>query len=153
MLDLLKDILPVSFDILLILLVVYIILLPFIASWKLFKKVGIQGWKALIPVYNVYLMFKIVGMPAIVCTIPYVAYSVLDAIYSEYDKAPKPALIAIIVVLIIYLVVDIIKNIKLGKVFGKSKKFIVGLVLLTPIFEIILGMGKSKYIGDYKVKE
>ena len=154
MLDLLKDIIPVSIDILVILFVIYVILLPFIAAWKLFKKVGIPGWKALIPVYSEYLMFKIVGMKgAVLLVIPSTAYTILDMIFTDYKKLPNYLLISIIVLVVIMTIIDVIKAVKLGKVFGKGKGFIVGLILLGPIFEIILGMGKSKYIGDYKVVE
>lgn len=153
MLDLLKDIIPVSIDILVILFVVYVILLPFIAAWKLFKKVGIPGWKALIPVYSEYLMFKIVGMPAIISTIVYASYTIINAIVKDITKEPNYLVIIFVLISVTYMIFDIIKAIKLGKVFGKKKGFIVGLILLGPIFEIILGMGKSKYIGDYKKVE
>lgn len=150
MLELLKEIIPVSVGILIVVGIIYIILLPFIAAWKLFKKAGIPGWKALIPVYNIYLMFKITGMP-IICIIPYLAYTIIGYIYTDYSKIPKNFLIIFIVLTIIYYVIDIIKQIKLGKVFGKGILFILGLIFLSPIFEIILGMGKSKYQGNYKV--
>ena len=31
-----------------------------IASWKIFEKAGEAGWKSIIPIYNVYILFKIV---------------------------------------------------------------------------------------------
>ncbi len=151
MLDLLKDIIPVSIDILIIVGFIYIILLPFIAAWKLFKKAGIPGWKSLIPIYNSYLMFKIVGMP-VICIIPYIAYTILNSIYADYKKIPNIIIIIIIVITILYVIIDIIKEIKLGKAFGKGKLFILGLIFLSPIFEIILGMGKSEYQGNYRKK-
>ena len=40
---------------------------------------------------------------------------------------------------------SIYSNIKLGKAFGKSTGFIVGLVLLNTIFTLILGFGDSEY--------
>lgn len=153
MLDLLKDILPVSMDILAVVLFIYIILLPFIAAWRLFKKAGIPGWKALIPVYSSYLMFKIVGMPAIISTIVYASYIIINNIVKDITKEPNYLVIIFVLISATYMVFDIIKAIKLGKVFGKGIFFTIGLILLGPIFEIILGMGKSKYIGDYKKVE
>ena len=44
-------------------------------------------------------------------------------------------------------VISIITQVKLGTAFGKSDGFKVGLVLLSPIFEMILGFGDSKYLG------
>ena len=37
-------------------------ILYIIATWRIFKKAGIAGWKALIPIYNLYLTYKIVKM-------------------------------------------------------------------------------------------
>lgn len=51
-------------DYLIIFLVIALIALAFsivyiVALWKLFAKAGEKGWKALIPVYNTYIMVKI----------------------------------------------------------------------------------------------
>ena len=40
------------------LLVVYVLLV--IADWKIFSKAGEEGWKSLIPIYNMYILFKII---------------------------------------------------------------------------------------------
>jgi len=32
-----------------------------VALWKLFEKMGIEGWKAVIPVYNMVVLFQAVG--------------------------------------------------------------------------------------------
>ena len=37
---------------------------------------------------------------------------------------------------------------KLGKAFGQSSLFCVGMALLSPIFVCILGFGQAKYIGN-----
>jgi len=34
-----------------------------IGWWRLFTKAGQAGWKSIIPVYNVYILLKIVGRP------------------------------------------------------------------------------------------
>ena len=152
MLNLLKDILPVALWILAIVAIVYLILLPFIASWKLFKKVGIPGWKSLIPVYNQYLIYKISGMPGIFA-IPYYAYFILDIIYPDFiSPVPQYMFITIIVLSAIVFILDIIKGIKLSNYFGKGTLFKIGMILIPEIFEIIVGMGKAKYNGPYKVK-
>ena len=41
-------------------LVIYI--LQVIGMWKVFKKSGEEGWKAIIPIYNQYTMCKITGV-------------------------------------------------------------------------------------------
>src|SRR4051812_37128390 len=45
------------------------------AYWKLYEKAGQPGWGVLIPIYNVYLLCKIVGRPGwwtLLCFIPLV---------------------------------------------------------------------------------
>lgn len=41
-----------------------IFILTVVGMWKVFEKAGIDGWKALIPVYNIYLIVtEICGKP------------------------------------------------------------------------------------------
>ena len=53
-----------------------IILAIFIAGvWKCFEKAGEQGWKAIIPLYNVFIMCKIAKLPgwfAILIIVPFI---------------------------------------------------------------------------------
>ena len=44
-------------------------------------------------------------------------------------------------------VISIMQNIKLSKAFGHGGGYAVGLILLQPIFILILGFGKSTYVG------
>ena len=41
----------------------------------------------------------------------------------------------------------------LGKAFNKSSGFVVGLILLSPIFYMILGFGSAEYVGNKNVKQ
>jgi len=44
-------------------LVVLILVLVYIVSlWKLFKKAGKNGWEAIIPIYNIYVLIQISGL-------------------------------------------------------------------------------------------
>ena len=98
---------------------VYVLLI--VAWWKVFTKAGEAGWKSLIPIYNLYILFKIAwgnGWIGLLMLIPCVD-----------------------------IVVDIMMSLKLAKAFGKSTGFGVGLILLLNIFMLILGFGDSQYIG------
>ena len=66
---------------------------------------------------------------------------------------PKWIIIATIVLTVISVIINIIRGYKLAKVFNKGTIFTIGLILLPELFEIILGMGKAKYVGPYKVKD
>jgi hypothetical protein len=34
-----------------------------ISNWKILEKAGQPGWGIFIPIYNIYLMFKVAGRP------------------------------------------------------------------------------------------
>lgn len=106
-----------------VLLVVYILVI--IAMWKVFTKAGKPGWASLIPVYNMVVMYQIVGLN------PWLLLLYLIPVVNW----------------IAALVLSIILNVKLAKVFGKSTGFAIGLIFLNPIFLLILGFGDAKYIG------
>lgn len=42
-----------------VLFIIVLLILLVVAYWKMFTKAGIAGWKSLIPLYNVYIAFKI----------------------------------------------------------------------------------------------
>jgi len=107
----------------LILLLIEIALLAVVIAgcWKMFVKAGQPGWAAIIPIYNLFILCKIVGRPGwwvILFLIPFVNF-----------------------------IMAIILSIDLAKSFGKSMLFAVGLVLLSPIFYCILGFGSAQYQG------
>lgn len=113
----------------LIMVAVYVLLI--IAQWKIFTKAGEKGWKSLIPIYNLVVLYKIAGLS------PWLLLIYLTAII------PVVGYIAI-------LVLSIVSMVKLGQAFGKSGGFIVGLILLGPIFQMILAFGSSEYVGNGK---
>lgn len=110
-----------------IMLAVYVLII--IAQWKIFEKAGEKGWKSLIPIYNVVILFKISGLS------PWLVLIYLTTVIP-------------VVGYIAALVMSIILMVKLGQAFNKSSGFIVGLILLTPIFEMILAFGSSEYVGN-----
>jgi hypothetical protein len=104
-----------------VIIYVAFIVLVVVGMWKIFTKAGEEGWKAIIPFYNVYVLLKIVGRPAwwlILFLIPIVNFIVWIIIANDVSKS-----------------------------YGKGVGFTVGLVLLTPIFILILGFGDSRYVG------
>ena len=98
-----------------------IIVLMIASLWKVFEKAGQDGWKAIIPIYNLYVMLKIVGRPGwwlILFLIPFVNFIVL-----------------------------IIINVDLAKSFGKGIGYGLGLAFLGIIFIPMLGFGDAQYQG------
>jgi len=107
------------FSVFFILCIIAWAVLVIVAEWKIFTKAGKEGWKALIPVYNAYTMLQILNMEPMLCFLTLLPGA--------------------------NFMLGIVMNVKLAKSFGKSTGFAVGLILLEPIFEMILGFGQAKY--------
>jgi len=91
------------------------------ACWKIFTNAGQPGWASIIPIYNWYVLCKIVGRPGwwvVLLLIPFVNF-----------------------------IVGIVLCIDLAKSFGKGVGFGIGLILLSVIFFPILGFGSAQYQG------
>lgn len=107
---------------------IVLIVVRIIAMWKIFSKAGQAGWKSIIPIYNTVIMFKIAGIS------PWLILLCLSAIIPFIGW-------------LICVALNIYFTIKLAQSFNKSTGFTVGLILLPSIFYLILGFGKSQYIG------
>ena len=109
-------------------IILAIAVVELIGMWKMFTKAGEAGWKCLIPIYNLVILFKIAGLSPwlILCYllsfIPVVGWLVMLGLQ-------------------IYLAIN------LSKSFGMGNGFAAGLFFLQPIFMCILGFGKAEYKG------
>ena len=99
-----------------------IAILQIIATWKIFKKSGYEGWETLIPGHNEFVLFKMVGINP--------AWVLLEIFFT-------PSAIVFL----------FWKNIELAHSFRRSTAFGIGLALLPVIFYPILGFGKDQYVG------
>ncbi len=92
-----------------------------VAMWKIYTKAGQPGWAVIIPIYNIYILLKIVGRPTwwlLLLFVPLVNFFAILMIYID-----------------------------LAKSFGKSTLFGLGLVFLNIIFIPMLGFGDAEYRG------
>ena len=111
------------------LIVLALVIFFIVAEWKLFKKAGKPGWTSLIPIYNMIVLFEIIGYKWY-----YIFFVCLSAI-------PIIGPIAALLFSITY-------NIKLAKSFGQSVGFGIGLLIISPIFMAIIAFSKDiKYVG------
>lgn len=118
----------------LMIICVLISIFSIIVMWKIFKKAGKNGWEAIVPVYNMFILFEITWGNRIL---------VLSLLAS---------IIPVIGTIILFVILVITYN-KLSKSFGKSTGFTVGLIFLSPIFMAILAFDKSEYLGVPKKNE
>ena len=112
------DAVAAVFVALLVLGVIAFAILTIIGRWKIFTKAGQEGWKSLIPIYSEYTMLKILGMEPFLCLL----YLIPGANF----------------------MLNIVVKVKLAKAFKKGVGFAIGLILLSGIFEMILGFGSAK---------
>jgi Family of unknown function (DUF5684) len=106
-----------------IVMIVYLAILVamFASMWKVFAKAGQPGWAAIVPIYNVIVLLRIVGRPwwwILLLLVPIVSLVILIMVYNDVSKS-----------------------------FGHGVGFTIGLILLPFIFWPILGFGSSQYRG------
>lgn len=139
-------------------LIYYILLV--IAGWKMFEKAGEKGWKALIPIYNSYIYYKIVGMKKWFWATLIVAFvvSLATTLMGQGTQVQGMDLstgtgiasfILTIALLVFAFIVSVMYVIRTSRAFGHGAWFAIGLFFLQGIFLLVLGFGKSKY--DKKV--
>lgn len=141
-------------------LILYI--LTIIAYWKIFEKAGEKGWKILIPIYNLYIMYKIVGMKNWFWTLLFISFAAgiimtIDGTPSivamsqagqldTFNWAAHPSTIGMLVIESIFTIwAGILFAWRTSKVFGHGIGYTIGLLLVPNIFWLILGFGKDKY--------
>ena len=94
--------------------------------WMIFTKAGEDGWKAIIPIWNILVLLKIVGREwwwIILMLIPIVGF-----------------------------VIWIIVALDLAKSYGRGTGFGIGLIILPYIWSLILGFGSDTYRGPAAAK-
>ena len=125
-----------------LLIIIWYVLIV-IAYWKVFSKAGEPGWKALIPIYNVYTEFKISWKNQSMFWV-YLVCAIASAVLGQISS--YVALLGSVAGIVV-LVISVLLNVRLAKAFGKGTGFAIGLIFLTPIFMMILGFGSSQYLG------
>ena len=93
-----------------------------VCQWKLFKKAGKKGWEAIVPVYNMIVLFEISKTPLWMIILFFIPVANFVVIFKLY--------------------------INLAKQFGKDTVFGIGLVFLPIVFLPILAFGNNNYIDN-----
>lgn len=128
-------------------LIAYYVLMV-IAYWKIFKKAGKAGWRSIIPFLNTYDIYEIAWSKkmAAINLVLFVVTIILNAINTNINNGILGVIITILAIALI--VIGIIYCFKLSKAFGHGIGFGFGILFLSTIFYLILGFGKSEYVGN-----
>jgi hypothetical protein len=100
-----------------------IAVIALVSQWRIFQKSGRPGWASIVPIYNFYILLKIVGKPGwwmLLFFIPFVN---------------------------IYVAIKTVHL--LSKSFGKDIGFTLGLLFLPFLFYPVLAFSRAKYEGPY----
>ncbi len=130
-----------------------------IAMWKIFSKAGEKGWKSLIPIYNAYILFKIIGMKpwfwanliiAVAVGIMLGVFPTIGVITTDASgnitAVNNPIYYVITTCYLIYtIVLTIMTCYKLSKAFKRGIGTTLGLIFFPYIFMLILAFGSAKY--------
>ena len=127
-----------------------------ISEWKLFQKFGEKPWKAIVPFYNTFLLYKHSWSKKtywvyFASSILFDLSQILSQQWAQNDPASMWKTLFILIGLpfgIVAAVCSVLYAFRLAEAFGKRKGFSAGLLLLYPIFISILGLGKVKYLGN-----
>lgn len=133
-----------------VLLVFYIVTV--IAWWRIFKKAGEPGWKAIIPFYDGHTIFKICWKPAFfwLMLVLAVAGTVMTGFRLSLGGFETVIYITGYAFMLIALYISVLHSFKLSNAFGHGTGYAVGLVFLPTLFCLILAFGKSQYVGSKK---
>lgn len=130
-----------------------------IICWiQIFKKAKEPAWKIAIPVYNCYCQFKVANTDRLFwitissCLSFYIIHAFVMALVGKADAAANPAgfwtdiglRVAFYALVFAFFCLF---NIRLGRSFNRSSGFIIGLILLHPVFIALLAFGSAQFAG------
>lgn len=120
-----------GFVIAMLLIGIPLLIFMVVCLWKIFEKAGVEGWKAVVPFYNGWVMAEIAGKPG------------WWGIVSLGGLIPVVGFIASIAAIVLSVIIAI----ELSKKFGKEATFALLLIFLPFIGYPILAFGKAQYNG------
>ncbi len=158
----------IIFMILLYVPLIAMVVLQYVAGWKILRKMDRPGWWIFVPFAMLFIFYdrcwkrgafwRMVAYYAIymVGYFIYLFYFVFstfahigDPYYAQDTMiAALIFLVFMLATLIPFVVNQIRLYLRMATCFGKSKGFGWGLALLSPIFTLILGFGNAQYIGN-----
>lgn len=127
-----------------------------IAAWRIYVKMGEEGWICLIPFYNKYVLFKKCWEKSFFF---YYLLSILIGFFTlavciagaAAGNRPIAVTVGVLSGLVwaAALVLGIMLKYRISRAFGHGTAFTIGYVLMPSIFTMILGFGQDTYKVGY----
>ena len=130
--------------------VVFIFALSLIGKYFIFEKMGMPGWKSLIPIYSDYLLFReLIGSGYFW---GYIASALLAGSCSALVTIGMVSgvmeflfIITAVAACTVTIAIQIKLAHSLSKSFGHGIGYTCGLIFIEPIMLMILGLGNNRY--------
>ena len=138
------------------LVVLIVSVITMVGQWQVFKKAGKPGWAAIIPIYNMWVLYEIGDVKPVFCLLTVAGGFLVGISNSLLMFAGKnvafvfvsiPLSIISMVCSIAGLVFSIKSSLGIARHFGKSDAYGLGLAFLSVIFYPMLGFDKK---AEYK---
>ena len=127
-----------------VLLNVGILLLNLIGLYRVCQKMGEPGWKGLIPIYNMYVLYERLWQRLYFWV--YLAATIVMYASSFFATQASPVLrFASKALTIVLLVVKVGLYMNLAQAFGKGRLFAILTLFFEPICFAVLGFGSAEY--------
>ena len=125
------------------------------AQWRVYQKMGYQGWKSLIALYSQFLLFKAaygngwvvlkLWLMPVIYMLAMLVVSVVCSILRAYEFTIVLGLLIMLICAYIVIKTMIKLWIDLAHLFGQPTSFGIGLLLVQPIFMIVLAFSNMIY--------
>ena len=119
-------------------------LLTAIGYSKMYRKAGVDPWKAFIPVYHTYNNYKI-SWNGEMFALYVVLYMLLNSL-GRYEALVPQLTAAVTGITLIAVMVK--QNVNMAKLFGKGNGTGIALMFFPGITSLILGLGKAEFQAE-----
>lgn len=116
--------------------------------WKMFDKAGEAGWKALIPFYNLYILFKISWQPSMFWALAACSLGGVLLYGMGYNNASMMLIYISYALTLIAAIIKAVLAYNISLAYGHGLGWFIGLYFFDAIFIMILGFGASEYAGN-----
>ncbi len=123
-------------------------ILMMIGLYKMFTKAGVAGWKAIVPIYNFYILFQISWKKSMfwILALMVIGGSFFYTLSITTMNVMFMYLAWLFVIIAAVMKAVLAYNVSLA--YGHGLGYFLGLYLFDSIFIMILGFGSSRYVGN-----